>query len=213
MPSAHWLAYFLRGMREVLTQLEGLRLRGDRSLELLRLADCFGYRWHAAGVPARELEHRWAANTVHELSAHAQRERGSKHAWLFLARPVVARWREDIEHHGVLQRHDPVRNVRRNDQRLAGAHHFVPAIDGKLQSAAFHHGDLLVVMAVLGNLRVFEQFQPRDGHASAVDGFARDVRIHLFGRYFIPVVVRHGIRILAGFGGSPERYCMMKNNA
>jgi hypothetical protein len=25
--------------------------------------------------------------------------------------------------------------------------------------------------------------------------------------------VRHGIRILAGFGGSPERYCMMKNNA
>jgi hypothetical protein len=58
MPSAHWLAYFLRGLREVLTQLEGLRLRGDRSLELQRLADCFGYSWHAAGVPAHELEHR-----------------------------------------------------------------------------------------------------------------------------------------------------------
>src|SRR5579862_2294501 len=65
--------------------------------------------------------------------------------------PVGARRIEDVEVNGIFHRLGLVRHVRRNAENLACMHYDFFAVNPKLKRAVENVGQLLVVVAMLGN--------------------------------------------------------------
>lgn len=94
--------------------------------------------------------------------------------------PVFARRIEDVEIDRVHQRFGFMRHVGRNGQDFARTHDDFFSVDPELERAIKNVGDLLVVMAVLGNDASFFQQNASQHDVLADDEMAPQKRIEVF---------------------------------
>ncbi len=100
--------------------------------------------------------------------------------------PVFARRIEDIEIDGVFQGLGLVRHVARDEQDLAGFDNDDLAVDPEFQSAFEDVGDLLVLMAVLGNDAAFFEQDAGEHHIFADHEVTLEERVQILERDGLP---------------------------
>src|SRR6516164_1058965 len=109
-----------------------------------------------------------------------------------LVQPVFARWAEDVEFHRVVQSLRPMRQIRWDNDNLAGGHHdllLTVVSEPEFQRAFDHVRELLVVMGVARHRLTLLEADLSEHDPLARDDPSRDRPLHGFGRLVLPPVV------------------------
>jgi len=103
-----------------------------------------------------------------------------------LVDPIGAGGIEDVEVDSVFHGLGFVWHVRRDAESLAGVHNDFAAIDPELESAFENVGELLVVVAVLGDDASFFEQHARQHNVLAYHELALQQRVEVFERNGVP---------------------------
>jgi len=118
--------------------------------------------------------------------------RSSAQIGVISAFPILPRRREQVDGNTVLQRHGAVGQMGRNSQHFTWFQDLFHTIEDELQGAFFHHGDLLIMMAVFRYGASLLEINTRDCHRVAMNDLARECRTQLLFFDSTPFVDLHG---------------------